>query len=72
MDLQKGGLRAMNEFDFEMLKVISDVGNITKASEKLCITQSALSKKIKTLEDELGVRLLERHRGGYQLLMRDR
>lgn len=62
----------MNEFDFEMLKVISDVGNITKASEKLCITQSALSKKIKTLEDELGVTLLERHRGGYQLLMRDR
>lgn len=62
----------MNEFDFEMLKVISDVGNITKASEKLCITQSALSKKIKTLEDELGVRLLERHRGGYQLLMKDR
>ena len=54
----------MNEFDFEMLKVISDVGNITKASEKLCITQSALSKKIKTLEDELGVTLLERHRGG--------
>ena len=62
----------MNEFDFEMLKVISDVGNITKASEKLCITQAALSKKIRLLEDELGVRLLERHRGGYQSPMRDR
>lgn len=54
----------MNELDFEMLKVINEVSNITKAAEKLCITQSALSKRIKTLEDELGVLLLKRSRGG--------
>ncbi len=54
----------MNERDFEMLKVLSEMSNITKAAEKLCITQSALSKRIKALEDELGVQLLKRSRGG--------
>lgn len=54
----------MNERDFEMLKVISEMNNITKAAEKLCITQSALSKRIKAFEDELGVQLFKRSRGG--------
>ena len=54
----------MTERDFEMLKVLSEMSNITKAAEKLCITQSALSKRIKALEDELGVQLLKRSRGG--------
>ena len=57
----------MNERDFEMLKVLSEMSNITKAAEKLCITQSALSKRIKALEDELGVQLLKRSRGGTTL-----
>ena len=54
----------MTERDFEMLKVLSEMSNITKAAEKLCITQSALSKLIKALEDEWGVQLLKRSRGG--------
>jgi LysR family transcriptional regulator, glycine cleavage system transcriptional activator len=35
--------------------------SITQAAEDLCITQSAMSKQIRALEDSLGVRLFQRH-----------
>jgi DNA-binding transcriptional LysR family regulator len=34
--------------------------SITQAADDLCVTQSAMSKQIRTLEDVLGVRLLQR------------
>jgi DNA-binding transcriptional LysR family regulator len=34
--------------------------SITQAADDLCVTQSAMSKQIRTLEDLLGVRLLQR------------
>lgn len=34
--------------------------NFTKAAEELCVTQGAISKQLKTLEDYLGVTLFER------------
>ena len=54
----------MDEKDFELIDVLGDSKNITKAAEKLFITQSALSKRIKAIERELGVELLLRcHQG---------
>lgn len=54
----------MDEKDFELLQVLEETRNITKAAEKLYITQSALSKRIRTIERELGGELLLRsHRG---------
>lgn len=54
----------MDEKDFELLETLEASKNITKAAEKLFITQSALSKRIKTMEQELGVELLlRRHQG---------
>ena len=49
--------------DFERLKVflqIIDSGSMTAAAEKLHLTQPALSRALKTLEDDLGVDLFER------------
>ena len=43
------------------------LGNFTKASEKLHITQSALSQRIINLEDELGLTLFIRDRKGIRL-----
>ncbi len=43
--------------DFELYRVfytVADVGNITKAAEKLMISQPAVSKSIKSLEEQLG------------------
>jgi LysR family cys regulon transcriptional activator len=36
------------------------LGNLTKAAEKMSITQSAVSQQIKSLEEELGVKLFNR------------
>lgn len=39
---------------------VAETGNISKAAQKLFITQPALSRQIKTLEDEIGKPLFER------------
>lgn len=54
----------MDEMDFELLNVLNDTKNITRASEQLFITQSALSKRIKAIEHELGIEMLLRSRQG--------
>lgn len=43
----------MDERDFSLLQVLAETKNITKASEQLFLTQSALSKRIVGLEKEL-------------------
>lgn len=46
------------------LKKVIEVGNITRAAEQLYVAQTALGIQIRNLEDELGVRLLDRHSRG--------
>ena len=46
---------------------IAEVKNITKASEKLYVSQPALTKAIKQLEEEMGGKLLERKNKGVEL-----
>ena len=58
------GETVMNEKDFEVLRTLNETRNITRAAEKLYITQSALSKKIKLLERELNVTLAIRTKQG--------
>lgn len=41
--------------------------SFTRAADELHLTQSALSRQIKTLEDEIGTRLFERGRRGLEL-----
>lgn len=50
----------MNEKDYMILKVLGETKNITHASEILFMTQSALSKRIKMIEQEFGKKLLVR------------
>lgn len=46
---------------------VARCNNLTRASEQLHLTQPAVSKQIKSLEDELGVLLFERTSGGMSL-----
>ena len=39
---------------------VASLKSISRAAEKLFLTQSAMSSRISTLEDELGVQLLDR------------
>ncbi len=56
--------------DFELYRVfyvVANNGNITKASEELHISQPAISKSIKSLEDQLGGQLFVRTKRGVTL-----
>lgn len=45
-----------------MLRAITESGNMTRAAEKLCISQSALSQQLKDIEGKLGTDLFFRTR----------
>ena len=46
---------------------LSELRHFGKAAERCCVTQPAMSMQIKELEDELGLRLIERKRGNIDL-----
>ncbi|MER5325380.1 LysR family transcriptional regulator [Streptosporangium roseum] len=47
--------------------VVAEEGNLTRAAERLFVSQPALTKQIKQLENVLGVRLFTRSRAGMAL-----
>ena len=49
---------------YRIFYVVASVGNITKASELLCISQPAVTKQIKNLESELNTTLFTRTKKG--------
>ena len=59
----------MNMFlrQIEYLQAVIESGNFYLAAEKCNVSQSAISQQIKKLEDELGVKLLERHNRTFSL-----
>jgi DNA-binding transcriptional LysR family regulator len=50
----------MNIKHLEHLLALADTGSFSRAAEKLFITQSALSRSIQSLEEDLGARVLDR------------
>ena len=46
---------------------VAKTGNVTKAADKLCVTQSAVSQAIKQLEDRLEEKLFDRSARGMKL-----
>ncbi len=51
----------------EYLQAVVDNGSFYLAAEQCHVSQSAISQQIKKLEDELGVKLLERHNRTFSL-----
>ena len=49
------------------LQKILETGSFSKAASVLFHTQSSVSQMIKSLEDELGLKLLKRSRNGVEL-----
>lgn len=50
----------MELYQLKAVLAIAHTGQLVRASEQLHLTQSAISKQIKGLEEELGVLLFER------------
>ena len=52
---------------YKVFYVVATVGNITKASQELYISQPAVTKSIKQLENSLGGKLFVRTKKGVKL-----
>ena len=52
---------------YEIFSTIVDAGSLTKAAERLNLTQSGVSYAVTTLEAELGFSLIKRDRSGVTL-----
>lgn len=55
-----------------MFVAVAEASGFRRAAEHLGIEQSALSRRVRSLEDHLGVSLFERHRGGARLTVAGR
>src|SRR5215472_16431972 len=58
------------DIDTRLLRYFATVaaeGNLTRAAERLFVSQPALTKQVKQLESQLGVRLFTRSRAGMTL-----
>src|SRR5215471_8922865 len=49
------------------IAVVAEEGNLTRAARRLFVSQPALTKQIKHLEEQLGVQLFDRSRAGMSL-----
>lgn len=58
----------MSLAQIETFVTVAETGNLTRASERLRIAQPALSRQIRSLEDELGASLFARTPRGMRLL----
>lgn len=54
----------MDEIDFKLIEVLASTKNLTRASDILNMTQSAISKRIKVIETELKASLFLRSHNG--------
>lgn len=52
---------------FRLIKTIAEEGNIANSSERLFLTQSALSHQLKDLEEQLGFKVFHRTRNRWEL-----
>ncbi len=52
---------------FHYFYEVARCGSFTRAARELMVSQSALSVQIRALEEDLGVTLFDRHRGGVEL-----
>ena len=53
-------LDAMELRQLRYFVAVAEIGNISRAAKRVFLTQSALSRQIKSLEEEIGLCLLER------------
>ena len=68
IDSQKGCKRgfAIKQKDWLIIKTLYEEKNITKTAEKLYITQPALTYRLQAIEQEFGVKIVNRGKKGVE------
>lgn len=64
---KRKGAGAMEFYQLKTFKAVADEGNLTRAAGRLGASQPSVSAHIKSLEEEMGIRLFVRSRKGMQL-----
>ena len=57
----------MTQLELQAFLAVTRTGSFSQAAQSLFISQPALSRRIRTLEEELGFRLLERRKGAREV-----
>jgi len=56
----------MTDLDWEIVRTLKRIRNVTKTSELLHISQPALTKRIQKIEEELGIKIAHRNTRGFE------
>lgn len=67
-----GSFRNVDFITISQALLVADFASVSRAARVLGVGQSAVSRRIQTLENELGVSLFERHQGGVRLTVAGR
>ena len=67
MDWEQRVGRRLRLKDLHTLQVVAEVGSMAKASQRLAISQPAISKAVSDMEHTLGAPLLDRSARGVEL-----
>lgn len=59
----------MTSLEIEAFLTVQSIGSVTKAAELLYISQSSLSTRLRTLEQELGCSLFVRGKGARAMML---
>jgi molybdate transport repressor ModE-like protein len=62
--LEIDGRIALSEWRVRLLEAVAETGSLARASEQVGIPYRTATHKLREIEDNLGVRLLETHSGG--------
>ncbi len=65
-------MRLLTYSEIEAFLAVAEHGTLTRAAQDVCISQPALTKRINSLEEGLGFRLLDRQRGGRAATLTDK
>ncbi len=62
-------MESMEIYQLRAFAAVADSGQLTRAADRLHLSQPAVSAQIKALEEDLGQRLFERNPGGMELTL---